>query len=112
MRVVTVSENPSMPNPHGVDARKLYDHEHGQVVVIRLEPGQELRRHITPVDVAFYVLEGEGVVEVGDEQRTILPHQLVESPKDIPHRWFNRSEQDLRVLVMKLPRPTRKTTVL
>ncbi len=112
MRVIDVNDSPTMPNPHGVDARKLYDHEHAQAVVIRLEPGQELRRHITPVDVFFYVLEGEGVVEVGDEQRTITPHQLVESPKDIPHRWFNRSEAELRVLVVKTPRPTSKTTVL
>jgi quercetin dioxygenase-like cupin family protein len=27
------------------------------VTVIKLEPGQSLKKHITPVDVVFYVLE-------------------------------------------------------
>ncbi len=112
MRVIDVNDSTPMPNPHGIDARRLYDQEHAQAVVIRLEPGQQLRRHITPVDVFFYVLEGEGVVEVGDEQRTITPNQLVESPKDIPHCWYNRSDAELRVLVVKTPRPTSKTTLL
>jgi len=30
------------------------------VTVIILRPGQSLKRHVTPVDQAFYVLEGSG----------------------------------------------------
>lgn len=104
-----LGDTPIMKNAHGVDARNLYSTPDAMVTVITLEPGQALRRHITPVDVAFYVLEGTGVVEVGEEKQAVGPHTLVESPKDILHCWYNESDGPLRFLVLKAPRPTRKT---
>ncbi len=101
-----------MDNAHGVDARNLYSTADAMITVITLEPGQALKRHITPVDVAFYVLDGTGVVEVGDETREVAAHTLVESPRDVPHCWFNRSAEPLRFMVIKAPRPTRKTVFL
>jgi len=50
-------------NPHHVRASKLYDTENAQVVHITLKPGQALKKHITPVDVFFYVLEGTLILE-------------------------------------------------
>lgn len=40
----------------GTDARNLYNTEHVVITVINLKPGQSLKKHITFVDVAFYVL--------------------------------------------------------
>ena len=51
-------------NPHGVDARKLHGNEHVQVVHMHLKAGEYLKKHTTAVDVFFYVLEGEGIVEI------------------------------------------------
>jgi mannose-6-phosphate isomerase-like protein (cupin superfamily) len=79
---------------------------------ITLGPGQSLKRHITPVDVFFYVLEGTGVVEIGDESREAGPDTLIESPARNPHCWHNRSDAPLRVLVVKTPRPTENTKML
>ena len=101
-----------MPNAHKVDARNLYNTPEAMVTVITLEPGQSLKRHITPVDVAFYVLQGTGVVEIGQERETVSAHALVESPKDIVHCWHNESDAPLRFMVIKAPRPTRKTVFL
>jgi quercetin dioxygenase-like cupin family protein len=98
-----------MENAHGVDARNLYNTPDAMITVITLKPGQSLKRHITPVDVAFYVLSGTGVVEVGDEKQEVTENTLVESPKDIIHCWYNESSQPLRFMVVKTPRPTRKT---
>jgi mannose-6-phosphate isomerase-like protein (cupin superfamily) len=81
-------------------------------VVITLQPGESLKRHITPVDVFFYVLEGEGVVEIADERKTIGRDMIVESPARIPHRWINESKGVFRVLVVKVPRPTEETKLL
>ena len=64
-----VGETASAKNPHGVDARPIYSHENAQVIILTLKAGESLRRHITPVAVFFYVLEGKGVVEIGDEKR-------------------------------------------
>ena len=112
MIVKKLSEVEAMDNPHGVDARHIYNKETAMIAVVTLEPGQSLKRHITPVDVAFYVLEGTGVVEIGDEKREVSRDTLIESPKDIPHCWRNESSSQIRIMVVKAPRQAAKTVIL
>jgi quercetin dioxygenase-like cupin family protein len=95
-----------------VDARKIYESPHAMAVVITLQPGESLKKHITPVDVFFYVLEGTGIVEIGDENQAVQKDMLVESPARIPHRWSNESTTVFRVLVVKVPKPTEETKLL
>jgi len=112
MIVKELSKMEIMKNAHGVDARNLYKKKEAMISVITLEPGQSLKRHITPVDVAFYVLEGVGVVEVGDEKMTVAKDALIESPKDIVHCWYNEGSAVLRFMIVKAPMPTQKTVFL
>jgi mannose-6-phosphate isomerase-like protein (cupin superfamily) len=104
-----LQETPVMDNAHKVDARNLYDTPDAMITIITLQPGQALKRHVTPVDVAFYVLEGSGDVEIGEERKQVSKDTLVESPRDILHCWYNTSAQPLRFMVIKAPRPGRKT---
>ncbi len=112
MRIIKALEAAESPNPHGVSARGLYGSEHVQVVMVTLQPGESLKLHITPVDVFFYVLEGEGVVEIGDERATVSRDMLIVSPARIPHRLWNEGEEVFRFLVVKTPRPTQETKIL
>lgn len=104
-----LSEVPVMDTAHNVDARNIYNTKDAMITVITLSPGQSLKRHITPVDVAFYVLKGRGVVEIGDEKTEVEADSIVESPKDILHCWYNESDADLVFMVIKAPRPEKKT---
>jgi len=112
MKITDVAKVVSGENPHHVDARKIYDSPHAMAVVITLNPGEALKKHITPVDVFFYVLEGTGVVEIGSEKQTVGKDMLVESPAKIPHKWTNESNAIFRVLVVKVPKPTEETKLL
>ncbi|MDD1658739.1 MAG: cupin domain-containing protein [Methanomicrobiales archaeon] len=112
MKITEVAKVVSGPNPHHVDARKIYESPHAMAVVITLQPGESLKRHMTPVDVFFYVLEGEGIVEIGDERKAVREDMLVESPARVPHRWINESRAVFRVLVVKVPKPTEETKLL
>ena len=112
MKITKVTDVVSGPNPHHVDARKIYDSPYAQAVVITLRPGESLKKHITPVDVFFYVLEGSGVVEIGDEKQSVGKDMLVESPARVPHRWMNESGTVFRVLVVKVPKPAEETKLL
>lgn len=109
MVIRKVDDVPIMDTAHNVDARNIYNTENAMVTVIRLKPGQSLKKHITPVDVAFFVLQGEGIVEVGEERAVAGKDSLVESPKDIVHCWYNESSEDLVFMVIKAPRPAKKT---
>jgi len=110
----TVDAKTAQPteNPHGVKASMLYNTENAQAVHITLEPGEALKKHKTPVDVFFYVLEGRGTVEIGGEKQEVGKDTLINSPARIPHCWYNESNAVLRFLVVKVPRPTESTKLL
>ncbi len=109
MIIKKLSEADVMSNAHNVDARNLYDSSDAMVTIITLNSGQSLKRHITPVDVVFYVLDGKGVVEIGDEKAEVGRDMLIESPKDVVHCWYNDNDAPLRFMVIKAPKPTKKT---
>ena len=112
MNITKLSDALANENPHKVDARKLYDSEHAQLIHLTLQPGEALKKHMTPVDVFFYVLEGIGTVEIGDETKEVRPDTLIESPAKIPHCWYNKGQSKLRILVCKTPRPQTQTKLL
>jgi mannose-6-phosphate isomerase-like protein (cupin superfamily) len=112
MKVIEMKSSPEKPNPHNVSVRLLYDTEHAQAVHIELKPGETLKKHTTPVDVFFYILEGKGVVEIGDEQEEVSRDMLIESPAKVPHRLLNPGDGIFRVLVVKVPRQTEPTRLL
>ena len=99
-------------SPHQVDVRALYDHDNAQAMFITLQPGEQLKPHITPVDVFFFIVEGTPSVQIGDEITQVATQMLVESPKDIVHCLFNKSDQIARILVVKAPKPTASARLL
>ena len=112
MKITRALETGQSENPHGVDARSLHSTEHVQVTMITLKPGEGLKKHVTPVDVFFYVLAGTGKVEIGDEVEEVCTDMLIESPARIPHRLSNESDADFRFLVVKTPRQKDPTRLL
>lgn len=112
MKIINVSEQPINETIHKVDVRKLYDYDNAQVMHITLKPFESLKPHITPVDVFFYILEGNVDVRVGDETISVSKDNLVESPKDIVHCLSNNSTEVARILVVKSPKPTTATKLL
>ena len=112
MNIVKALTAPESPNLHGVSARGLHGTEHVQVSMVTLQPGESLKLHVTPVDVFFYVLQGRGSVEIGDEREEVSRDMLIVSPARIPHRLLNESDAEFRFLVVKTPRPTKATKIL
>lgn len=112
MKAAKYTDFPEKDTPHKVSVRMIYDHDHGQAVMISLRSGETLKKHVTPVDVFFYILEGVGKVEIGDEVREVARDTIVESPAKIPHRLFNDSSSEFRFLVVKMPKPVESTKVL
>jgi len=105
LEITKASETTIMKNPHGVDARPIYSHENAKVMILTLQSGESLKRHITPVDVFFYVLEGKGIVEIGDEKKEVCKDTIIHSPAKVIHCWYNKSDSPLRILVAKTPNP-------
>lgn len=102
MKIVKVSNTESFENAHAVEAKEIYDATDAQVIHMALDPGQSLKKHTTPVDVFFYILEGKGIVEIGDEKQEVEKDTIIDSPKGIPHLLKNNGKTAFRFLVVKL----------
>jgi len=48
------------------------------------------------------VLQGTGVVEIGDERKEVEKDSLIESSAKISHCWYNKGTETLRVLLLRL----------
>jgi mannose-6-phosphate isomerase-like protein (cupin superfamily) len=112
MEVIRYEEVPDAPNPHGVSAKVLHETEHEQTVVVTLQPNEALKLHITPVDAFFFILQGEGSVQIGDEQGRVSAGSMIISPARIPHRLWNDGNETFRFLVVKTPRPDEPAKIL
>lgn len=112
MRIVEMKSAPEKPNPHNVSIWMLYNTEHAQAAHIELKLGESIRKHATPTDVFFYILEGKGVVEIDDEQQEVSKDMLIDRPTNIPHRLLNPGDEIFRVLVVKASRQTASTRLL
>ncbi|MGB9175562.1 MAG: cupin domain-containing protein [Methanoregula sp.] len=102
MKITEVAKIASIKNPHNVDVRKIFESPDTAAIVITLKPGESLKKHVTPVNVFFYVLEGTGIVEIGDERQSVSKDSVVESPAMIAHTWMNESKTLFRVMVVKM----------
>lgn len=102
MKTVKVTQTSSFKNAHMVDARKIYSTPDAEVIHMALAKGESLKRHTTPVDVFFYILEGKGEVQIGEETQEVEKDIVIDSPKGIPHLLRNTSEDTFRFLVVKL----------
>ena len=108
MKTICYIDVPEKENGHGISVRKLLENEHVQVAHIKLNPGEKVNPHSTPVDVFFYILEGVCTVEIGTERKHVSKDTLVESPAHVKHALYNESAQVARIMVVKTPRPGKK----
>jgi hypothetical protein len=44
MKISKIADIKSSPNPHGVDARKIYDTENAVAVHMTIKPGESLKK--------------------------------------------------------------------
>jgi len=53
-----------------------------------------------------------GILGIWIKQTRSTKDTPIESPAKIPHRWINESDTVFRVLVVKVPKPTKETILL
>jgi mannose-6-phosphate isomerase-like protein (cupin superfamily) len=69
-----------------------------------LAPMVDTPRHVhSKEDELFYVLDGEHVIEVGDEERHVGPGDAVFAPRGIPHAQRRAVPREGRLLVLTVP---------
>ena len=64
-----------------------------------LKPGKVLEAHIDPYEEIYYLLQGEGTMTVGDEQRKVSAGDAIWLPHSIPHSLVNDGEENCMIVV-------------
>jgi mannose-6-phosphate isomerase-like protein (cupin superfamily) len=73
------------------------------------EPGQEHALHThAGQDKLYYVVEGQGIVRVGEVETSIGPGDLVLARADEPHALRNPGSERLIVMAIMAPPPAAK----
>ncbi len=95
-------EIPVEKNVRGIDSRVLVDHENALMKQLILHAGQTVPPHQVPVDVTFFVLEGQGSITIGDSSYDVKPYSIVTCPKNTSMSVSAKSER-LTFLNIKTP---------
>jgi mannose-6-phosphate isomerase-like protein (cupin superfamily) len=67
-------------------------------------PRAHVERHTHRVqEQVYHVLEGEGLMEIGDERRVVRRHDVVFLPPGVPHALTNTGLDNLVFLVVTAP---------
>ena len=106
MKVRQLGESPLVFEDHRVQGREMYEKSGTTVVHLLLEEEGVLPPVAQPDDVFIYVLEGHGIVRVGDDAFDVEPDMLIKCPIDIPHGAENNSKGTLKLLMVKMPTST------
>ena len=80
IKIIDLDDVNIADTPHKVDVRKLITYEHATIVRIELKSGEALKMHVTPVDVCFFILEGEGKVHIGKEKESVKKKEAKPKP--------------------------------
>jgi quercetin dioxygenase-like cupin family protein len=84
----------------------LFETERMFCDVYCFEPGQEQAAHKHPgADKIYYVLEGKGLVQIGAEQRELLPGMAAHASSGEEHAVKNVGPDRLVMLVFMAPHP-------
>jgi quercetin dioxygenase-like cupin family protein len=88
--------------PFKIDGHVMFSGKDVELIHLTLKAGENLDLHANPFDVVFFVVSGEGVLDVEGERLTMRPNDTIEVKKDILRAWENNSAENLRILVLKM----------
>lgn len=66
--------------------------------ILRVLPGESGTRHSHPLPEVYYILEGEGLVEIERKSRSLAPGTAVYIPGNMEHIVHNTGQSELRIL--------------
>lgn len=100
MNITHLQSAPKVQVPF--DARIMHSDGPLEVIHILLQPGEGVPPHDNPFDVIFYVLEGQGELTIGDQNKQVAADSLIAIPSGTLRGWKNVSTAPTRLLVVKL----------
>jgi mannose-6-phosphate isomerase-like protein (cupin superfamily) len=78
--------------------------EQHSVAYVVIPPGKSSIRHYHPVaEESYYILRGRALMELGKEEQSLEPGQIVLIPRGLPHEIHSKGPEDLEFLTISVP---------
>lgn len=74
--------------------------ELGFLAIARLAPGKEIESHVDPMEEIYFVISGEGVMRVDDEEKEVRPGDSTWVPTGSSHSLLNNGKEDCVIIVI------------
>ncbi|KXS45132.1 MULTISPECIES: cupin domain-containing protein [unclassified Candidatus Frackibacter] len=103
MEIIKMNEIEGRTNKRGVTAKKILKHEHAQIMNLVLNPGDVVPEHSVPVDVFFYIVEGKGRLQIGDEAKVVEAKDIIPCPANTEMSLKADQDEEFVVLNVKTP---------
>lgn len=100
MTIKNLSNSPKVP--FDLEGYILHSEKQIELVHLLLKPGENLAKHKNPFDVIFFVAEGSGTLSIEGTEYNLTTTDVTKVTSDKMRGWRNNSNQDLRLLVIKL----------
>ncbi len=118
MEIINLSSATPFRTKDGSEIRELLAHRNSSIrnqslAEARLPSGAITTRHYHPVtEEIYFVLEGKGVMWIGEEQREVGPGDAIAIPPGAPHQIRNVGDSELRFLCCCAPAYEHTDTIL
>lgn len=86
----------------GFDAWMLLSDDRIKLINISFKPGEGIALHANDERAIFYVLSGEGILSLEDEEHILKTGDSILINEELQRGWRNESLEELSLLVMKL----------
>jgi quercetin dioxygenase-like cupin family protein len=87
--------------PFKLDGKILFSSPNLEIIHLALKPGESMDKHSQPFDVLFFIIEGSGTLEIGDETIHPVSGSSVWVEAGSMRKWSNLCTSLLRILVIK-----------
>jgi quercetin dioxygenase-like cupin family protein len=80
----------------------MFSDERTQIIHMELKPYQKIKYHYNTHDVIFFVVQGEGFVEIEEKTQKVEKNTSVFIKGGLLRAWSNKSQENLILMVVKL----------
>ncbi|MGM0502368.1 MAG: cupin domain-containing protein [Bacillota bacterium] len=103
MEIIKMDQVEGSKNKRGVIAKGLLRNDDAQIMNLVLEPGDEVGEHSVPVNVFFYIVEGTGTLQIGDESKVVEAKDIIPCPPNTTMSLQADQGEKFVVLNVKTP---------
>ena len=89
--------------PDSILSRTLHGDDRVKVVHFRFAEGQELSAHTAPMPAILYILEGDAILKLGDDEHRVSVGSFVHMEAKLPHAIKALTNLTMLLVMLKNP---------